>query len=215
MYFTFSNICHRIKIYFNKLYCSSKVHNDTFSFQNDTNKQPEKNEQTTTRCPRSYNYESMNDKCLFYENIFGDLEYFKDGDRLNIYDNNVKISTPSLYQGVERWYYTQSRHETLNALSEILKSYFYYCSEIFVCCRDCCFYDNSCIKYPTDQMHNFDIPIRIQKINMNLKHTVKKLWSLYKDDEDIVKGYVMLLNKIIRIELRLKSYINDDITNYT
>lgn len=212
--FSISVFCRKLKICWRNIYNDTNVHSAKFSFDSPTSHTHKSYMDSEKKsCPRKYFYTVMDEKCIEYEKLFINLENFNYGDRLNIYDNKLEISSPSVYQSIERWYHTQSRKETLYALSKLLKDYFYFCGEVIGCCKDRQDYYCSCIIYPNDfttlQKTIFDIPVRIHTINNILKNITKKLWKLYEDngDDEIVIGYVQLLNKIIRIDIRLCDFL--------
>lgn len=140
----------------------------------------------------TFNIEDVETTMKEYCDVFEPIMELKIGDKLSIYDNKIYVSSNSWGQSIERWYYSQSRQQSMEYIKQLFYEYNDYINRLLI------FYNEneaSIEKLLLRQYNN--ILKNILDVNVKLITSLIELTQTYKNDTFVINIYNTIYTDLI------------------
>jgi hypothetical protein len=127
-----------------------------------------------------------------YSTIFQPIVKLKPGDKLNIYNNKIYVSSNSWSQSMERWYYSQSRQYSMEYIKQLFYEYNHYINRLLE------YYKDKESSFHAHLLRRYQLILKdILNINITLITSLIELTQTYKNDSIVNRIYNTIYNDLI------------------
>lgn len=155
----------------------------------------------------NYDYESLFRDLKHFKAVFSTLSSVDTGDKLSYENECFYISKSSLFQGVERWYYSQNRKDVFDHLLRKYEEYKKYIEKICLITRQNL--QNTCIIIGNPEDSFVNIPNDILDLNKILIDACLTLQHTYLDDTEISSKFMLMSNFLIFFNTKLQATMQE------
>lgn len=155
----------------------------------------------------SYDYESLFRDLKHFKAIFSTLSSVEKGDKLSYENDCFYVSKSSIFQGVERWYYSQNRKDVFDHLLKKYEEYKNYVEKICLITRQNL--QNKCIIIGNPEESFTYLPNDILDLNKILIEAYMTLQQTYIDDTEISGKFMLMSNFLIFFNTKLQATMED------
>lgn len=127
-----------------------------------------------------------------YSVLFEPIMELKVGDKLSIYDNKIYISSNSWVQSMERWYYSQSRQQSMEYIKQLFYEYNDYINRLLI------YYNENEPSIDKLLLRRYNTILKnILDVNVKLITSLIELTQTYKNDTLVTNVYNTIYTDLI------------------
>ena len=155
----------------------------------------------------SYDYEKLHRDLKHFKALFSTLSSLENGDKLSFENECFYVSKSSLFQGVERWYYSQNRKDVFDHLLQKYGEYKEYIEKICLITRQNL--ENKCMIIGNPQDSFTYIPNHVIDLNKILIDACLALQQTYLDDTELSGKFMLMSNFLIFFNTKLQAAMQE------